>query len=118
VNLTLWGAYHRLVRPLEQRSLAVHLSFDPPATLRAVIDAEELAAHASAHVETRRSGFVLRHRVTFADDTGDRHVLELVQRLGDWTLRGWTELTGTIARDGDAAWGRACLRLDYRGTFG
>ena len=114
MTLTLWGAYHRLVRPLEQRSLVVHVSIDRPAELTAVVEAEGLVAEGKASVEWRRSGFIVDYRIHFLDDRGARCTLELVQRFDDWTLRACTELDGTL-RDGDAtAWGRARLRIDYR----
>jgi len=114
VTLTLWGAYHRLVRPLEQRRLTVHVSIDRAGELGAVIDAEDLVVNGRARVEWRRSGFTVDYRMHFFDDRGEPCRFDLVQRLDDWTLRAWTELSGTLRRGDAAAWGSARLRVDYR----
>jgi hypothetical protein len=114
VTLTLWGAYHRLVRPLEQRSLTVHVTLERSAEPAAVIEAEGLVAHGNARLEARRSGFALEYRMRFLDDDRQPCRLELVQRFGGGTLRTWTELIGTLAGDDAVPWGAARLRVDYR----
>lgn len=114
MTLTLWGAYHRLVRPLEQRSLAVHVSLDRSAEPAAVVDAEGVVAQGNARLEARRAGLAIEYRVSFTDDRGEPCRLELVQRFGGWTLRTWTELAGTLCGADAVPWGSARLRLDYR----
>ena len=83
------------------------MTFDP-------LDADDLVTGAPVRVAARRSGFVVEYRMSFSDREGDACALELVQRLDDWTLRGWTELAGTLDREVTRPWGRARLRLDYR----
>ena len=114
MTLTLWGAYHRLVRPLEQRSLAVHVSIDPAADIVAVIDAEGLVANGKARVRWRRSGRTVDYRMDFLDDRGEPCRLELGQRCEGFSLSAWTELAGTLRGHGAAAWGNARVRVDYR----
>jgi hypothetical protein len=114
VTLTLSGAYHRLVRPLEQRRLTVHVSLDGSAEPQALIEAEGLVTLASVRLDARPLGFSLEYRMRFLDDGGEPCRLELVQHLGGWTLRTWTELSGMLWRDDAAPWGVARLRVDYR----
>lgn len=114
MTLTLWGAYHRLVRPLEQRSLTVHVLLGRSAEPLAVIEAEGLVVRGNARLEARRVGFALEYRMSFLDDSGRPCGLELMQRFGGGTLRTWTELAGTLRGDDAVSWGAARLRLDYR----
>lgn len=114
MTLTLWGAYHRVVRPLEQHSLTVHVTLDRSAEPSAVIEAEGLVARGNARLEARREGFAIAYRMRFLDDRGKPCRLELAQRLGGGTLRTWTELTGTLRDDDAGPWGTVRLRVDYR----
>jgi hypothetical protein len=114
VTLTLWGAYHRLVRPLEQRSLAVHIALDRSVDPAAIVEAEGLVTRAGARIEASRTGATIAYRLLFSDERGDPWRLDLVQHLEGRTLRTWTELAGTLRSDDRAPWGSARLRVDYR----
>jgi hypothetical protein len=121
VNFTLWGAYHRIDRPLEPRRLAIHLRAESLPPLEVVVEADDLASGAPADFEVGRSGFSMKYALRFSDDRGRPCCLELTHPVHGRTLRDVTELSGDLTGHPDSGaerlpsrLGRAIVRLDYR----
>lgn len=120
MSFTLWGGYYRPESPLDQRRLDVTLSLersDSPERRRALrvsIDVEGIATAAPARVSILGLGRTSEYAIAFEDEHGTPYVLELVHTLRVGTLRGATELEGTLLEGPRRAFARARLRLDYR----
>lgn len=118
MTLTLWGAYFRPLDPLVQRLLAVTVSLERSASagfaLTSVVDAEGLAERAPGRVALRRAGVAIEYAISFESTAGARCSLVLVQSFRSATIRGITEISGTLVHGGESGPAQARLRINYR----
>ena len=120
--LSLFGAYTAFAEPLTPRPLVVELvafvrrssSLGGVVTCSAFVHAEGLAERVPALARFFGRARGVECRVSFDDDAGCRHELDLKTELRGPVIRSLTELSGCISNSNGVPIAKARVRLNWR----